>query len=745
MWVSEPIDNPLYRALVVRKNAEDLVDWVERARVMYSGLGAKFTGKPVTIRFPSGALIRMGHLKDDSTYTKYQGHEYHRMLLEELTQIQTEERYMKLISSCRSTVPELRPQIFATANPGGVGHLWVKQRFIDQGKQNYPFVGHDGLKRIYIPATIDDNPKLMEADPGYVKTLEALKDVDPALYRAWRFGDWDVFVGQVFTEWRQTLNGEPWHVISRLGITVEEFKAAKKYVGYDWGYNDPASAHWILLLPENEYGVRRMFIYREMYQGQLTPREWAYQLADVFKGEPIDHLVLPHDAYSHLGGNQTIVSVFEEVFNEVCGENVVSILRANSLAAGARMNRLGIMHQMLSAAPDGKPYLQVLDKCRNFIRTLPALPYSDTKPEDIDDKAEDHCLAGDTLVDTLYGQVKIKDLVGTEGFVWSIDGLRKFSDVRQTAIEKLYKITFDNGSVVRATSEHPFMTDNGWKKVIDLRPHDMIRLVYAGGYSKRDKTRVQWRTVLSFEGIKQLLHKNKQALQGKSKTTSNRLGIPQWEYTNRIPHSSQRPRQDKQSDRESGVIKRAQSFIISLIHPTSERENESTYREDTTQSYRVAQKRSGSGMAQETLQYNERETSLFALQGRKEIFYSLRDVWEAFLDGVSNRKEVQPNMYTSISRIEEEGEEPVYNLEVEGTHSFSVEGGILVHNCFDSSTYGLMTLLEHESMVIGETGVVRNTKKSYVASDAGIMEGFGLDVAKSIEKLNNKQQDWRYR
>jgi len=183
------IDNPRLRQLVIRKNAEDLKDWEDRAMVMYSGMGAKFTGKPLTIEFPSGAKIVTGHLKDDKAYTKYQGHEYQRMLIEELNQIPREEHYLKLISSCRSTIPGLPAKIFATTNPGGVGHTWVKKRFVDPSRPMSEFRDLiSGRSRVYIPATVDDNPTLMQNDPDYVRFLESLP---PDLKAQWRYGSWE--------------------------------------------------------------------------------------------------------------------------------------------------------------------------------------------------------------------------------------------------------------------------------------------------------------------------------------------------------------------------------------------------------------------------------------------------------------------------------------------------------------------------------------------------------------------------
>ena len=95
-WLLRDINNSNLRCLIIRKNAEDLSDWVDKAKGMYLPLGAEFVGRPVEIRFPSGALFRTGHLKDDNAYEKYLGHEYHRMCIEEITLIPNENSYLKL-------------------------------------------------------------------------------------------------------------------------------------------------------------------------------------------------------------------------------------------------------------------------------------------------------------------------------------------------------------------------------------------------------------------------------------------------------------------------------------------------------------------------------------------------------------------------------------------------------------------------------------------------------------------------
>lgn len=190
-WLLYDKDNPLYKALVIRKNSDDLSDWSERAKKMYAPTNAIFTGTPPLIRFPKGSFIKTGHLKDENAYEKYQGHEYHKMLIEELEQIASEEQYLKLISSCRSTVPGLIPQVFCTANPGGRGNKWIKKRWRLSGIPRKPVITKDeitGRYRVFIPARVDDNPYIMENDPSYVHFLDSLPD---GLREAWRQGSWD--------------------------------------------------------------------------------------------------------------------------------------------------------------------------------------------------------------------------------------------------------------------------------------------------------------------------------------------------------------------------------------------------------------------------------------------------------------------------------------------------------------------------------------------------------------------------
>lgn len=195
------IESPLYRALTIRKNAEDLKDWIDRAARWYESQGASKSGNPPEYTFQEGSKVRTGHLKDDNAYSKYQGHEYHKMLIEELTQIASEKRYLMLIASCRSTDPKLKPCVISTFNPDGPGFAWVRRRFNIVGIPTKPIITVDpvtGLKRIFIPARLEDNPVLSK-DPSYRAMLNGLPD---GLREAWRDGSWEdpIIAGAYYTK-----------------------------------------------------------------------------------------------------------------------------------------------------------------------------------------------------------------------------------------------------------------------------------------------------------------------------------------------------------------------------------------------------------------------------------------------------------------------------------------------------------------------------------------------------------------
>ena len=389
VFLTRWIHIPQFRALVIRRNADDLKDWIDRARLMYSTCGGIVVGIPPEIRFPSGAKIRTGHLKDDAAYTKYQGHEYQKMVIEELTQIPSEEQYLKLTSSCRSTLDNVAPQIFSTTNPGGVGHVWVKNRFRISGTPSKPIVTRDtdtGLARVFIPARITDNPSLLEKDPRYVQWLNGLKPV--SLRKAWRFGSWDIFAGQYFEEWNDVK-----HVIKPFPIP----STWKRFRAYDHGYAKPACCKWYAV----DYDGR-VWVYKELYVTKWKIPKIAKKIVKMSKGEEYAWSVADAAIFANTGEEETIAQNFARH-------------GVNFLPSGKRrVDGWNLMRQYLSYEDDIEPQMIYFNNCIDSLRTIPSLIQDEKNPEDIDTDGEDHAADTDRYFLTTLRERKMEKTEFTE-------------------------------------------------------------------------------------------------------------------------------------------------------------------------------------------------------------------------------------------------------------------------------------------------------------------------------------------
>jgi hypothetical protein len=396
-WIAAPRDISQYRSLVIRKNADDLKDWIDRATIIYRPYGAKKVGTPPEFRWPSGARTRTGHLNDADAYEKYQGHEYQRILIEELTQIPDEVRYLMLISACRSTIDGLPAQVFITTNPGGPGHQWVKSRFVECCPARETFFDEEGRARIFIPSTIEDNPILMQKDPSYVAFLNGLP---PGLKEAWRDGSWDFVVGAAFQE----INREH-HMIDvnnppeRLHRVFDFERMTPKadiriFRSMDWGYAKPFSVGWYF----SDYDGR-IYRYREMY-GCKGPDEGiqmpARDLAIKIKQIETDHkeritLAIADASIWDKASNQNEKAEKLPSIAETMSEEGIYFDRDISIdAKKSRIQGKHQMHERLRIDVDGLPHLQVFSTCVHWWRTVPVLPLDKLNPEDVDTDAEDH-------------------------------------------------------------------------------------------------------------------------------------------------------------------------------------------------------------------------------------------------------------------------------------------------------------------------------------------------------------------
>lgn len=239
---------------------------VPRSREIYPKFGATFNKTEMCWTFPSGALIFLGHCENETDVSQYDSMEISLFTPDELTSF-TEFQYLYIgFERVRSGNPEIPAIIRAAGMPGGIGHTWVRNRFV---KPHPPggivLVGRGGNKRIYVHSTLEDNKE--HIDPNYSQSLEAMPEAEK---KAKKYGDWDSYSGQVFDEFREFhYPDEPAHALH----VCEPFEVPdwwpKILIG-DWGFSAYTWLGFAAISPS-----KRVYIYREMAWLKTKIAEWA--------------------------------------------------------------------------------------------------------------------------------------------------------------------------------------------------------------------------------------------------------------------------------------------------------------------------------------------------------------------------------------------------------------------------------------------------------------------------------------
>lgn len=177
------------KGILFRRTMPELDEVVSRSQEIYAPLGAEFKTSKKTWIMPDGATLKMRYLERDDHATRYQGHSYSWAGFDELGNWAMPDAIDKIRATLRSAhgVPCC---MLSTGNPGGLGHTWIKDRYIKNRKPLEAF--YDEAKktwRVYIPSRLQDNKILCENDPEYVNRLAASGAA--WLVKAWLEGDWD--------------------------------------------------------------------------------------------------------------------------------------------------------------------------------------------------------------------------------------------------------------------------------------------------------------------------------------------------------------------------------------------------------------------------------------------------------------------------------------------------------------------------------------------------------------------------
>ena len=369
---------PGIKVLIVRRTYPELMsNHIEILRRDCKDM-AKYNEKDKILRFINGSIIKFMYCDSDRDLMNFQGQEYHIIFLDEATQL-SEHQMREISAILRSGADDGFPRrMYFTCNPGGQGHQYIKRLFIDK---NY-FTGENPKNYKFIQSLVTDNIALMQADPEYIHTLEALP---PALREAWLYGRWDVFAGQFFAEFKDDpehyKDGKWTHVIAPF----EPKKHWQIYRSYDFGYNKPFSCGWWCI---DDDGV----VYRiaELYGCTETANEgvkWnpEKQFTEIEKIEK---------SHPYLMGKEIFGVADPSIWDRSRGEavNDAAIRHGIKFTPGDNHRIAGWMqmHYRMAFNEDGYPMMYVFNTCRSFIRTIPTLQFSQTHPEDLDSAQEDH-------------------------------------------------------------------------------------------------------------------------------------------------------------------------------------------------------------------------------------------------------------------------------------------------------------------------------------------------------------------
>ena len=383
------------KILIVRRTFPELVNnHINQLIDELNGL-AKYNKTEKVFKFPNGSTIKFGYCNNDNDLLQYQGAEFDVIFLDEATQLQ--EMWIKKITACLRGVNDFPKHIYYTCNPGGASHGYFKRLFIDKQYED----GEDPEDYDFIQALVTDNKALMASQPDYIKQLEALP---PKLREAWLYGRWDIFEGQFFEDFRTTpdiqkcadagitpeeaLQQHRWtHVIEPFDLSVGEKRGWHIMRSYDFGYNKPFSlGYWAV-----DYdGV--LYRIMEMYGCTQTPDEGVKWSPD----EQFKRISEFERQHPWLKGRKIVDSVADPaIWDQSRGESIAETAAKYGIyfTPGDNNRIPGWMqvHYRLQFDENGYSRMYGFNNCKAFIRTMPLMMYSETHPEDLDTKLEDHC------------------------------------------------------------------------------------------------------------------------------------------------------------------------------------------------------------------------------------------------------------------------------------------------------------------------------------------------------------------
>lgn len=390
------------RILIVRKSYPELVkNHINQLRVDLLGI-ARYNDKDKVLKFANGSVIEFMYCARDKDLDRLQGVEYDIIFLDEATQLS--EWQMKVITACCRGANRFPKRIYYTMNPGGQGHAYIKRIFIDKDYKK----DENPSDYTFIQSLVTDNHVLMKMQPDYIKQLDALPE---KLKRGWRYGDWDIFEGQFFEDFvdRKT----PYKDVDnprkerRWTHVIDPFEIPPEWPihrSFDFGYSKPFSVGWWAMDCDG-----RAYRILEMYGCTKEPNEgvkWAPN--KIFK-----EIRRVEQEHRWLKGKHIYGVADPSIWDASRGESVYETAAKHGVyfdpGDNQRIPGWMQMHYRFAFDEEGLPMMYVFSNCKGFIRTIPLLQYSDTKPEDLDTDGEDH-IADETRYFCMSRPIKAREI-----------------------------------------------------------------------------------------------------------------------------------------------------------------------------------------------------------------------------------------------------------------------------------------------------------------------------------------------
>ena len=392
-------DNKHFSGLLLRRTNDELRELIQKSQELYYQAfpKAKWSKQEKQWTFPSGARLWMTYLEQDSDVLRYQGQAFTWIAFDELTQYPTPHAWNYLRSRLRDGSQTLPLIQRGTTNPGGPGHHWVKQMFIDPAPENTSFwarnedgqimvqpekYGHNHplagqprpdagqplFQRRFIPASLYDNPYLTQ-DGNYEASLMSLPE---AQRKKLLEGSWDIVEGAAFPEFNQLD-----HVIEPFNIP----RSWRRFRAADYGYSSFSAVLWFAIHP----GTGKLIQYDELYVSKQTAGDLAKLIRQKeAEAGSVTYGVLDSSAWHQRGHNGP--SIAEEMLQYGVR------WRQSDRTKGSRTAGFNRLHELLKIDDFTlEPGYQVFNNCRHTISQIPSLPSDPNGLDDIDSKfAQDH-------------------------------------------------------------------------------------------------------------------------------------------------------------------------------------------------------------------------------------------------------------------------------------------------------------------------------------------------------------------